>query len=81
VIGTDDLKKKMVEEFQERFRLQGAKSWIETGFKRDDTQSWRAAVKSTIQAAYDAKHKDELHDAVRECILETVAAEDAKVDK
>jgi hypothetical protein len=75
VLATDDLKVKMIEEFEERFKLQGAKAWIETGFARDDTQGWRDAVKSTLRAAYGAKHKDALEKAVREYIRKTVADE------
>ena len=44
-----------------------------TGFKRDDAQSWREALKAILQAAYDAKHKDALEKAVRESIRNTVA--------
>jgi hypothetical protein len=73
MLDTDKLKKKVVEEFQDRFKLQGARAWIETGFKRDDTQSWRDALKGTLQAAYDAKHKDALEKAVREYLRKTVA--------
>jgi hypothetical protein len=72
MLATDELKKQMVEEFQERFKLQGARAWIETGFKRDDSQSWHDALKGTLQAAYDAKHKDALEKAVRESIRNTV---------
>src|SRR5215217_1390377 len=63
---TGELKKKMAEEFKERFKLQGAEAWIKTGFKRDDTQSWRDVLNATLQAAYTAKHRDDLRDAVRE---------------
>jgi hypothetical protein len=73
MLATDDLKEKMVVEFEERFKLQGAKAWIGTGFKDDDTQSWRDAVKSTLRRAYTAKHKGALQEAVREYIRETVA--------
>jgi hypothetical protein len=73
MLDTDELKKKMVEEFRDRFKLRGARAWIETGFKRDNTQSWREALKGTLQAAYDAKHKDALEKAVRESIRNTVA--------
>jgi hypothetical protein len=76
ILVTDDLKKKMVEEFEKRFKLQGARAWIETGFRRDDTQSWRDAMKTTLQAAYTTKHKDDLHEAVREYIRETVEHDD-----
>src|SRR5215213_5330522 len=73
MVDTDKLKKKIVEEFQERFKLQGARAWIETGFERDEAQSWRDALKGTLQADYDAKHKDALEKAVRESIRKTVA--------
>jgi hypothetical protein len=73
VLGTAELKKEMAKEFEERFKLQGAEAWIETGFKREDSQSWRDAFKATLQAAYDAKHKDALEKAVRESIRNTVA--------
>ena len=70
----------MADEFEERFRLEGAERWIKTGFKHDDTQSWGAVLNATLEAAYGRKHKDALHDAVREYILETVATEDAQDD-
>jgi hypothetical protein len=75
MLGTDELKKEIAEEFEEHFKLQGARAWIETGFERDDTQGWRDAVKATLQAAHDAKPKDAMRDAVRKHILETVADE------
>jgi hypothetical protein len=73
MLDTDELKQKMADEFEERFKLQGARAWIETGFKRDDTQSWRDALKVTLQAAFDARHKDALEKAVRGYIRNTVA--------
>jgi hypothetical protein len=76
ILDAEDLKNKLVEEFQERFKLQGARAWIETGFKHDDTQSWRDALNATLAAAYRRKHKDALHDAVREYIRETITSED-----
>jgi hypothetical protein len=81
MLDTDELKKKMADELQERFKLQGAERWIKVGFKRDDTQSWRDALNATLQAAYTTKHKDALRDAVREYILETVATEDEQDDR
>jgi hypothetical protein len=74
-LKTGELKEKVAEEFRERFKLRGAEAWIKTGFKRDDTQSWRDALNATLQAAYEAKHKDALLDAVWEQITEA-AAED-----
>jgi hypothetical protein len=72
MLATGELKKKIAEEFEERFKLRGAKAWIKTGFKRDDAQSWRDALKATLQTAYDAKHKDARDKAVRESIRKTV---------
>ncbi len=75
-LRTDELKAKMVEQFQERFKLQGARAWVETEFeRRDDSKSWRAAVKDTLQAAYAAKHRGALEGAVREYIQEIVVSE------
>jgi hypothetical protein len=73
MLDTDELKMQMAEEFQGRFELQEARAWIETAFRRDDTLSWRGALKGTLQADYDAKHKDALEKAVRESVRNTVA--------
>jgi len=80
MLDTADLKAKMAEEFEECFKLQGARAWIETGFKRDDTQSWRDALKGALQRIYHAKHKPDLEEAVREYIQETVADENGEDD-
>jgi DNA topoisomerase VI subunit A len=75
LLDTDELKKKMAEEFQARFKLQGAESWIKAGFKRDDAQSWRAVLNATLEAAYEAKHAQAMKEAVREYASEVVASE------
>jgi hypothetical protein len=81
ILDADELKKKMAEEFQERFKLEGAECWIKAGFKRDDAQSWRAVLDATLEAAYERKHKDDLRDAVREYIQKTVSpAEDEEAN-
>jgi hypothetical protein len=80
MLAIDELTAKIAEEFEERFKLQGARAWIETGFKRDDTQSWRDALKGTLQRAYDAKHEADLEEAVREYIRQTVG-DDAVEDE
>jgi hypothetical protein len=77
MLDTDELKKKMADEFQGRFELEGATRWIKAGFKRDDTQSWRAVLNATLEAAYGRKHKNALHDAVRNYVRERVAEETA----
>ena len=38
MLDVDELKNKMVEEFQERFGLEAAREWIEKGFEDDRTQ-------------------------------------------
>ena len=76
VLDTGELKRKMAEEFQGRFKLEGAERWIKAGFKRDATQSWRRALNATLDAAYRAKHGDALEEAVREYITEAAATED-----
>jgi len=76
MLDADKLKNKMVEEFEERFKLQGARAWIETDFKRDDTLSWRDALKDTLRAAYEGKHKADLRGSVREYVRESVKDEE-----
>ena len=80
MLDVDGLKDKMVEEFEERFKLQGARAWIETGFKRDDTLSWRDALKDTLKAAYEGKHKADLRDSVREYVQESVEGDEDEED-
>jgi len=80
MLDVDGLKDKMVEEFEERFKLQGARAWIETGFKRDDTLSWRDALKDTLKAAYEGKHKADLRDSVREYVQESVKGDEDEED-
>src|SRR5215213_7562079 len=80
MLDVDGLKDKMVEEFEERFKLQGARAWIETGFKRDDTLSWRDALKDTLRAAYEGKHKADLRDSVREYVQESVEGDEDEED-
>jgi hypothetical protein len=76
MLGIPAIKKKIAEEFQDRFKLQGAEAWIKAAFKRDDTQSWRDGVKATLKAAFEGKHKPELEEAVRKHVQETVADAD-----
>ncbi len=77
ILSTDEIKKKMTKDFEERFKLAGAERWIKAGFKRDDTQSWRDALNATLDAAYETKHRDALVGAVQEYITETVACSKA----
>jgi hypothetical protein len=76
ILGLDDFKKQMVEEFQERFGLEAAKEWIEKGFEDDRAQSWREVLRATIEKLYEDEHKDDLRDSVREYVKETVAGDE-----
>jgi len=72
ILDVDELKKEIADEFEERFKLQGARAWIETSFKADDALSWRDAVKRTLQRIYDGKHKPDLEEAVREYVQKRI---------
>jgi hypothetical protein len=76
ILDTDELKKKMVEEFQERFGLEAAKERIEKGFEDDRAQSWREVLRAKIEKLYEGEHKDDLRDSVREHVKETVAGDE-----
>jgi hypothetical protein len=77
ILDTDELKDKMASLFEERFKLRGARAWIETEFdKRDDAKSWRDALKDTLQRAYDAKHKPDIEEVVREYIRQIVTGDE-----
>ncbi len=66
----------VAKEFQDRFKLQDARTWIKRGFEHDDTQSWRTALKAALEAAYETKHKAAMTEAVREYVRENARAED-----
>jgi hypothetical protein len=67
IVSTDELKSRLLGQFEERFKLQGARTWAATEFeKRDVKKSWREAVKASLQAAYEAKHQDALYEEVLE---------------
>ena len=78
MLDIDELNAEVAEEFEERFKLQDARAWIETGFKRDDTQSWRDALKGTLERAYHAKHEADMEAFVREYIQKMAAAENGE---
>jgi DNA topoisomerase VI subunit A len=72
ILDTDELKNNMVEEFQERFGLEGAREWIENGFEDDRSKSWRAVLEEKLEKLYEDEHEDGLRDAVRGYIRESV---------
>lgn len=81
MLGTDELKKKMADEFQERFGLDGAREWIEKGFEDDRVKSWRAVLKGELEKLYEDEHKDGLREAVREYVRENVDKDDEPADE
>ena len=81
MLDTDELKNKMVDEFQERFGLDGAREWIEKGFEDDRSKSWRAVLKGELEKLYEDEHKDGLRDAVREYVRESVDKDDEPADE
>ena len=76
MLDSDEFKKKLAEEFKERFKLEGARAWIESGFERDVTQSWRDAVNAALKDA-SREHKADMEAAVLKHIRET--AVDGKI--
>jgi hypothetical protein len=81
MLNTGELKKNVAEPFMERFKLRGARAWIETEFGRDDSKSWRQAFKATLQRAYVAKHKSALEEHVREYAREKLLGKDRESDE
>jgi hypothetical protein len=81
ILDADELKKKMVEEFQERFGLDQAREWIEKGFEDDRAQSWRGVLKAKLEKLYKNEHIGDLRDSVREYVRENVDDEDEEIDE
>ena len=76
MLDVDELKNKMVEEFQERFGLEAAREWIEKGFEDDRTQSWRGVLKAKLEKLYEDEHSGDLRDSVREYVQESVKGDE-----
>jgi hypothetical protein len=72
MLDTDELTNKMVEGFQERFGLEGAREWIENGFEDDRSKSWRAVLEEKLEKLYEEEHEDGLRGAVRGYVRESV---------
>jgi hypothetical protein len=73
MLDTDELKKKMTEEFQERFGLDSAREWIEKAFEDDRSKNWRGVLKEKLQKLYEDEHEDDLRGAVRKYVQESDA--------
>jgi GNAT superfamily N-acetyltransferase len=76
VLGTDALKDKIVEDFEEPFGLDGAREWIEQGFEDDRSKSWRSVLEEQLEKLHEDNHKDDMSDAVREHVRKSVSEED-----
>jgi len=75
-LDTDALKDKMVEDFEERFGLDGARRWIEQGFEDDRSKSWRGVLEEELEKLYVDEHEDDMRDAVREHVRESVSEDE-----
>ena len=71
-LDTDALKDKMVEDFEERFGLDGARRWIEQGFEDDRSKSWRGVLEEELEKLYVDEHEDDMRDAVSDAVREHV---------
>jgi hypothetical protein len=76
LLQVDELKENIAEERQERFGLGGARGWIEEGFERDRSKSWRGALNEKLEELYKAEHEDDLRDAVRRQVRERIAGDE-----
>jgi GNAT superfamily N-acetyltransferase len=76
VLGTDALKDKIVEDFEEPFGLDGAREWIEQGFEDDRSKSWRSVLEEQLEKLHEDNDKDDMSDAVREHVRKSVSEED-----
>jgi hypothetical protein len=76
VLGTDALKDKIVEDFEEPFGLDGAREWIEQGFEDDRSKSWRSVLEEQLEKLHEDNHKDDMSDAVREHVRKGVSEQD-----
>jgi hypothetical protein len=65
LLRTGELKEKLADKFQERFRLEDAQKWIVEGFEEDRSKSWRGDLDEMLDEPYKAEHEDKLHDAGR----------------
>jgi hypothetical protein len=71
VLGLDDIKKALADEFEDKFELDAARSAIEKGFEKEPALSWRGALENKLKATLD-EHNDGIRDALREKIVEVL---------
>src|SRR5215211_1382642 len=72
VVGLPDLKRKLADEFIEKYKLGNSERYIRARFKKNDALSWRRALDDVLHDIQHAKHADALKDAVRKAVRETL---------
>jgi hypothetical protein len=65
----DEVVAEITDEFIDEFELQQSRSYIEEGFRVDDTLSWRDALKDKL-LDIQVEYSDALKEAVREKVVE-----------
>jgi hypothetical protein len=68
MISLDDLKNEVAAELEKLFSLNDARSWIEEGFEKDDSRSWRSVVDRHIESLI-LDIEDRLGESVRGKVL------------
>ena len=72
----DELKEDIAKKHLEHFRLEGARGWIEEGFGRDRSKSWRGVLDEKLEELYKVEHEGDLRDAVRRQIRACIAGDE-----
>src|SRR5215217_7998976 len=73
IVGLPDLKRKLADEFIEKYKLENSERYIRARFKKNDALSWRKALDAVLQDIHDAKLRDALKDAVRKAAREALS--------
>jgi hypothetical protein len=74
LIGAEELKQTVANEFIARFKLEDAREYIEEGFEGNDTLSWRDALKKKLEGIQE-QHADVLKIAVEQKLRERLDGE------
>ena len=74
LLSSGQIKKALADEFIEKFELEKSKRFIEEGFKKDRTLSWRSAFKKMLSVTQE-KYTDDLKEAVRKRVVEAQGKE------
>src|SRR5215208_5766484 len=71
LVGWEAVKKELVDEFIEKFKLENSRHLIEEGFEEDRTLSWRSAFEKKLRVA-QKKYTEALKEAVRKRATEAL---------